>query len=233
MTETSKRDWLGNAALCILSALGFIFIPSLVAIVLNYIFKGALSYNVLSICGSIVYIIMMIIFYYKDLVKEWHTYIMTFKESLFTGFKYYFIGLLIMIFSNIVISFVIRDVSANENAVRDMLYHEPYLSMISIVLIAPLTEELLFRKSLSPLIKNKWLYALASALLFAGAHLLTGLDSFKLIHLLYLIPYGSLGFAFAIANRNTNSTFTSIILHSFHNFITGVLLLLVYSSGVL
>ncbi len=233
MRYTEERNWLINALYFVLSAIGFIFIPSLVAYLLHRLSGGRLNYTLLSICGQGVYAALIFFFYYKDLLKEAKIYKETFKNSFFKGLKYYFIGLLIMIFSNLIISFVLKDVSANENAVRDMLYDTPILTMISIVVIAPVVEELLFRKSLSPLVKNKWLYALISALLFGGAHLISGLDTFKALDLLYLIPYGSLGFVFALMNRETKSTFTSISIHAFHNFITGLMLLLIYFSGVL
>ena len=233
MIETEKRDWLGNAALFLVSILGFVFVPSFIASLLNYLFKGSLNHEILSIMGGSFYILLMYTFYYKDLNSEAKTYKENFGKCLSKGLICYFIGLMIMIVSNIIISFVIKDVSANENAVRNMLYDAPLLTMINIVIIAPLTEELLFRKSLMPLFKNKWIYALASGLLFGGAHLIAGLSSFKIIDLLYLIPYGSLGFAFAIANYDTKTTFTSITVHALHNFLTGLMLLLIYFSGVL
>ncbi len=105
--------------------------------------------------------------------------------------------------------------------------------MINIAIFAPYAEELLFRKSLRPLIKNKWIYAITSALLFGGAHLVAGLSDFHILDLLYLIPYGSLGFAFALADAETESTFTSVFVHSVHNFGTGLLLLIIYFSGVM
>ena len=80
-------------------------------------------------------------------------------------------------------------------------------------------------------IKNKWIYAIVCGLLFGGAHLLAG--KFKLINLLYLIPYGSLGFVFALMNRETKTTFSSITMHCIHNTATGILLLVTYSMGVL
>lgn len=232
MIETEKRDWLGNAALFLVSVAGFVFVPSLVAKLINLLFKGHIDTNVLSIIGGLVYIILMYLFYYKDLVKEAKIYKESFKESFLTGLKYYFLGLMIMIISNIIITYIIKDVSANENAVRNILYDAPILTMINIVIIAPFTEELLFRKSLMPLFKNKWIFALISALLFGGAHLIAGLSAFRLIDLLFLIPYGSLGFAFALANSDTKTTYTSISVHALHNLITGLMLILIYFSGV-
>lgn len=99
------------------------------------------------------------------------------------------------------------------------------------MLIAPLSEEMVFRKSLMPIFKNKWVYATICGLLFGGAHLLAG--ELTLINLIYLIPYGSLGFVFALMNKETNTTFSSITIHSIHNTFTGLLLLITYYMGVL
>lgn len=233
MIHTEERDWLGNAALFLVSIMGFVFVPTLVAKSFNILFKGLLDVSALSILGDCAFVLLMLVFYYKDLKREAKKFTDTFKSSMSKGLWYYFIGLLVMIISNVIISFVIKEVSANESAVRDLLYDSPLLTMINIAIFAPLTEELLFRKSLRPLIKNKWIYALVSGLLFGGAHLVAGLSNFQIIDLLYLIPYGSLGFVFALGDAETESTFTSITIHGLHNFVTGMLLLILYFSGAM
>ena len=167
----------------------------------------------------------------KDLIKEFKIYIKNFKKNIPIMLKYYILGILIMIISNLFISMIIGEVSSNESAVRENLFAFPVYTMLSIMIVAPLSEELVFRKSISPLIKNKWIYAVVCGLLFGGAHLLAG--EFKLINLLYLIPYGSLGFVFALMNRETKTTFSSITMHCIHNTFTGLLLLITYSLGVL
>ena len=103
--------------------------------------------------------------------------------------------------------------------------------LINISILAPITEELIFRKSIQPLIKNKWVRAILSGILFGGAHLLTG-DAIRLVDLLFLLPYGTLGFVFSLMDNDTKTTFTSIIFHGLHNAATGILLLLVSSLGV-
>jgi membrane protease YdiL (CAAX protease family) len=107
--------------------------------------------------------------------------------------------------------------------------------MISLSIIAPLNEELIFRKSLSTIIKNKYVFAICSGLLFGGAHLLTNVlsGSFVISDLIYLLPYSSLGVSFAIMNYETDSTFTSIFMHCIHNTCTGLLLLMVASMGAI
>ena len=181
--------------------------------------------------GPVLFIVVLYLMYFKDLNREAKTYKKTFKDSFYKGLKYYFIGLMAMIFFNLILSFITKGTSANESTVRDMLFSNPVYTMISIVIIAPLSEELIFRKSIAPLVKNKWIYATLCGLLFGGAHLLAG--SFVWTDLLYIFPYGSLGFVFAIMDYETKSTFTSIVMHAIHNGLTGIMLLIVYYMGAL
>ncbi len=226
MKYTEERDWLVNFGLFVLAAICFVLIPIVLSLVLFFI-KG----NAISLISNFAYIALVFWLYYKDLIREAKTYKANFKKCFGTGFKYYIAGLLAMVFFNLILSFIIKETSANENAVREMLYSSPIYTMISISIIAPLSEELFFRKSVGTLTKNKWIFALISGILFGGAHLLAG--EITLSTLLYILPYGSLGFVFALMDYETKSTWTSIVIHSIHNTVTGILLLIVYFSGVM
>ena len=226
MKSTSERDWLVNFGLFVLSMILFILVPTIMALTLFFI-----PSKLISLISSIVYILIIFLIYKNDLIKEFDTFKNNFKNCFKTGLKYYIGGLLAMVFFNMVISVVIKDVSANENAVRDMLFLSPVLTMLSIAITAPLSEELLFRKSVGTLTKNKWIFAVLSGFLFGGAHLLAG--KFKLINLLFILPYGSLGFAFALMDHETKSTWTSVMMHAMHNTLTGIMLLSMYFSGAL
>ncbi len=220
----SGRDWLTNAAFFILSAICFVLVPVIIS--LMFFFTAS---NVVSLLSNIVYICIVFLIYREDLVNEGRRFKEHFKEHIKTGLKYYIAGILAMMFFNIVISLVIKDVSANESAVRELLFSSPIITMISISIMAPLSEEFLFRKSLSTLTKNKWVFAIISGLLFGGAHLIAG--DFQLINLLYLLPYGSLGIVFALMDAETKSTWTSVTMHAIHNTITGIMLLALYFLG--
>ena len=63
--------------------------------------------------------------------------------------------------------------------------------------------------------KNKWIFVILSFLLFGGAHVMGNVTSY--VDLLFIIPYGALGYVFALAYYKTNTIFTSISLHMFHN----------------
>ena len=226
MKYTSERKWYINLLWFFFTLIGMFVIPSYIYIGLNTIISNEIVCELLS---NAIFIIILYIVYFKDLNKEFKTYKKKLSNNLKIGFKYYFVGLGLMLISNLIINLAIGNISANETLVREMLYSNPVYTFISIIIIAPITEEIIFRKSLMPLIKNKWIYALSCGLLFGGAHLISG--PITLINLVYLIPYGSLGFVFALMNYETKTTFTSMTMHCVHNTITALLLLAVYFSG--
>jgi membrane protease YdiL (CAAX protease family) len=139
-----------------------------------------------------------------------------------------------MVFFNLLISVFLHNISSNEEQVREMLYNHVFISLISISIIAPISEELIFRKSLQPVIKNKWVYIIVSGFLFGFAHILTNIVSgnFVISDLVYILPYGSLGASFALMDNDSKTVFSSIVIHALHNTCTAILLLLVFKGGL-
>lgn len=225
---SKERPMYINLLFFLVAFLGTFIMPSEFALTINKVVKNT---QIATILGNALFIFILYLMYKKDIDKEFKIFKDNFKTNFKTGFKYYIAGLISMIVFNLFIAIIIKDVSANENIVREMLFKFPIYTMFSIAIIAPLSEELTFRKSMDPLLKNKWVYALGCGLLFGACHLIAG--EFKLINLLYLLPYGSLGFVFALMDRETKTTFTSIMMHMIHNTMIGALLLITFKLGAL
>lgn len=175
------------------------------------------SQNVmLSTFSNIVLLLILFLIFSKDIIKEWKKFKSNFLENIDTGIKYWLVGLAIMMGSNIIINIVMNlGQAANEQAVQQMISALPWLMFINAGIIAPCTEELIFRKSFRKAFPNKWLFILISALVFGSLHVVTSMTS--PIELLYIIPYGALGGAFAYMYQKTDTIFTSIAMHMFHN----------------
>lgn len=175
------------------------------------------SQNVmLSTFSNIVLLLILFLIFRKDIIKEWKNFKSNFLENIDTGIKYWLVGLAIMMGSNIIINIVMNlGQAANEQAVQQMISALPWLMFINAGIIAPCTEELIFRKSFRKAFPNKWLFILISALVFGSLHVVTSMTS--PIELLYIIPYGALGGAFAYMYQKTDTIFTSIAMHMFHN----------------
>lgn len=227
---SKDRPFYINLIFCIISFSGLIILP----IVFYYIFNSFISNKLLcNLLADILLIVVLYLMYFKDLNKEFKVFTGNFKENAKKSFKYYLIGFGMMVFFNLLIMFLLKNISSNESQVREMLYSNTLIALISISIIAPLSEELIFRKSLQPLVKNKWIYVILTGLLFGGAHLLTNIlnNEFVLTDLIYILPYASLGCAFGLMDYENKTTFSSIMMHFIHNTFTAILLLVVYSGG--
>lgn len=176
-----------------------------------------------SLSCSLFFLSIIMLCYRKTLVKDFKPYFKNFGKNFENSFKYYLVGVGVMIFSNLIITLLFQgDLSTNETMVRSYINASPLLMAIDISFYAPLAEELLFRKSIRDVVKNKWLYIFISGFIFGGMHVI-GTEG--LIGLLYLIPYCSLGFTFAYIYAKTDNIYSSIMLHFMHNTISLILLL--------
>lgn len=207
---------------------------SLLSIPLVKLFKFDVSgyndtLNVIANC--FISCILMIVFYFiyrKDLKREWKIFKENFLDCINTGFYAWFVGLIIMFISNFLLSFIFHFPGAkNESLVQDMIKSLPVLMVMNAAVFAPFVEEVVFRKTVKDVFKNVYLFMLVSFLLFGGAHVISQANS--LVDLLYIIPYGSLGAAFAYAYYKTDTIFTSMMLHSFHNFVLVIMSILIYA----
>ncbi len=161
-------------------------------------------------------LIILVFIYYKDLKKDFNKLKENFNSIIDTGIKYWFIGLIIMVISNIFIGLFITSAKAgNEEGVQQLIHSSRFLSIIAVGILAPIIEELTFRKAFREVFTNKTLFVLASGLIFGGLHVILSLNS--LWDLFYIIPYSSLGIAFGYMYQKTDNIYTSIIMHIFHN----------------
>ncbi|MEG0799341.1 MAG: type II CAAX endopeptidase family protein [Bacilli bacterium] len=192
-------------------------IPGLFDKLLNY-FK--LSDHLIMMISNLLFLFMLI-FYFKDtLIKDYKDFKINGKKYLGIGIKYWAIGMLVLFSSNLIINLFIfpGGLAGNEQAARSMILSAPIISFISMVFIAPISEELIFRAGFKKVINNKWLFVLSSGLIFAFLHVVTDLSPF--LKIIYLIPYASLGVSLAFMHYKTNNIYTSVLIHFIHNFLT-------------
>ncbi len=213
-----------RAILSIIVILSMFIVPGLLN---NFLyFLGIHNNNISSLICLLIYGSLLILIYLKEIKEEFFIFKKDFKNCLDTGFKYWMLGLFLMIVSNVIINLIIfkGKIATNEELNRQEMLLHPFFTMISAVLFAPILEELIFRKSLDKIFRPLT-YVLLSGILFGFAHTIADLSN--PLNLLYIIPYGSLGASFAIMNYKTKTIFTSIMIHTLHNLLTCTLLLIV------
>lgn len=173
---------------------------------------------ILSTFSNICLLIILIIIYRRELIKEFKLFKKNLLENLDTGIKYWLIGLLVMMISNIIITYILGlNQAQNEQAVQKMINKMPIMMLITAGFIAPITEEITFRKTFKNMFLNKYLFIILSGLVFGSMHVITSYSN--PLELLYIIPYGSLGMAFAAMYYKTDTIYTSISIHMLHNTI--------------
>lgn len=183
----------------------------------EYIFYLTLS--------NITLIIIYILIYQKTLVKDFKNFTKNLITNLETSLKYWLIGFIIMIVSNLVITFILnKGIAGNEQDVRNYIDAFPLFMLFNTVIYAPLTEELTFRKSIKDAINNKWLYIIISGLVFGMLHIASYITT--PIDLVYLIPYGALGISFAMLYYKTDNIFSTISMHAMHNLLAVIVYML-------
>lgn len=204
------------------------YFSSYIQLIPIYLFKldiKNLSGNIkvgLNMFSNIILLIILILIYRKELYNEWKKFKTNLYANIDFGFKYWFIGLIVMFISNIFINIVLKNGQAgNEQAVQEMISYAPLLMVINAGIIAPIIEEITFRKAFKNMIKNKWAFILTSGVIFGALHVVTSVTS--IIDILYIIPYSSLGIAFAYMYYKTDTIYAPIAMHMIHNTVLTII----------
>ena len=221
-----RKMWL------ILKTLGLILLllfgPSLIVSIFgDHYGDFSLGARVLVSFVANIIILGILLFIYRDsLIRDFRNFFgKNVLNHLEVAFKYWLVGFMLMIISNFIISILTNGgMAANEESVRELIDLVPIYMLFDVAIYAPLTEELIFRKSIRDFISNKWIYIFVSGFVFGGLHVLSSVSS--AMDLLFLIPYCSLGFAFAALYYKSNNIFSSICMHALHNTMAIVLYLL-------
>lgn len=176
--------------------------------------------NTVKVFYMIVYELLMIsiiiLLLNQKLKKDFHNILLHHKEYYSKYFKVYLIGLGIMYISNAFIIFILgNNVAGNESTIRSLFQISPLYIYLSAVCFAPIVEELVFRQGICNIFGRNYLFILISGLVFGGLHVIGNVQNIS--DLLYLIPYCSLGFAFAYMLYKTDNIFVSMGFHFFHN----------------
>lgn len=193
-----------KSILVILSYFAYYFVIILPFVIFDIDIKNISSnlFHLYQISTEIIFIAILILIYKDDFKKYINNFKKHNKDYLKIAVDYWLVGVAIMIASNFIISrYSPISLPENEQAVREALKGNPILVVISIIATAPLLEEILFRKTLFDLNKNKDVFIVMSGLLFGAFHIIFIGES--IYSWLYIIPYTALGIAFAAAYVKT------------------------------
>ena len=194
-----------------------------------FVQKNFLVNNILLLIMEFVLMSILILMNRKKLKNDYADFNENHKKYLKYGFKLWFIGLIIMMISNGIIAGMTKGLASNEEANRQLMLQYPIYIVISTMMLAPFIEELTFRGNFKDAFKNKKVFILFTAFVFASVHVLNGITS--PLELLYYIPYGALSIAFGKIYMETDNIYTTMVIHSVHNSLSIILLVIAYLAG--
>ena len=144
---------------------------------------STISKVILFVISDLIVLAILFIVYRKTLIKDFKNYFKDFLNNFEQSFKYYLVGLIIMIISNlIIVVFINNKIASNEESVRSLIDILPLYMIFSVSIFAPLTEELIFRKGIREIFNNKYLYIIISGIFFASMHVTSedlGINTFS------------------------------------------------------
>ena len=194
-----------------------------------FVQKNFLVNNILLLIMEFVLMSILILMNRKKLTNDYAAFNENHKKYLKYGFKLWFIGVIIMMISNVIIAGMTKGLASNEEANRQLMLQYPIYMVISTMMLAPFIEELTFRGNFKDAFKNKKVFILFTAFVFASVHVLNGITS--PLELLYYIPYGALSIAFGKIYMETDNIYTTMVIHSVHNSLSIILLVIAYLAG--
>lgn len=185
------------------------------------------SYNkkvLLLFISNFLFMIYLLIIYRLELKDDLKDYKKNFKDYINKYFIYYVMGVALMAGSNLILQKITGlELSGNESTLRELIKSIPIYMGFSTVLYAPFVEEIIFRKSIRNVTKNKKVFVLLSGFIFGILHI-TSFSNVK--EIIMGIPYIIMGIDFAVIYVKSNNIFTTMIFHLFHNLILFLMIIL-------
>lgn len=156
-------------------------------------------------------LVIFIFIFRKTLIPDFYEFKKNSKKLIKKYFIYWVIGFALSTISlNIINNFVGEPTTQTLNETYVLTL--PFYSIINMIIIAPIFEELLTKVYFKKAFKNKYVYIILSGILFGSLHLMTPGSN-----LLHAIPYALLGGTFSLMYYKSNNIWTNIFYHGLHN----------------
>lgn len=125
--------------------------------------------------------------------------------------------------SNYIIYQCVGNIADNENYLREVFVSNPILMGLSITLLGPIMEELIFRYPYQNVKTNKNIKFIIYTLVFASFHILSATS---IQGLLFIIPYIFLSLSISYSYFKTNNIYTSMFFHIINNTISVLVMII-------
>jgi membrane protease YdiL (CAAX protease family) len=181
---------------------------------------------------GIIFIIIVTLTFFKDLTKDFKLYFAKFGKNFGLSIKYFIIIIVGFFLTRILSTLILGDVNTtpkNDSAIYETFKLFPVYIIFVTNIYSPYVEEIIFRKSLSDLIKNKFLFIIISGITFGILHVsfdVTGdwlnFGSIFATSILVL-PYVFFAGALAYVYRRENNILIPITIRIIYNAIVTIM----------
>lgn len=161
--------------------------------------------------GRIVFAVIPFFIILKRDIKEFFKNIKIYIQEII---KIFSITILFYIPISFILNLVLGGNSTNQNIIKEIPI---WITAILVIVVAPISEEILFRGFLRRFIKNDNLYIALSGIIFGVVHCIYAEENWLMY--LFILPYAIMGAGFAKIYVKTNNIVSNICLHFIWNSI--------------
>ena len=210
--------------------ISYFYFNNLVSLILDPIFNifinNNISIQIYSIIKYTFFPIILFILFKDELINNIKIIKKKISSYLPNIITPYIFGFITMLVSNFILIFILKlGVATNEQQLNELYNTYPIYVVFASCIFGPFIEEMIFRFCLRKLIKNDKIFIIASGLIFGALHVIFDMSS--IYYLLFIIPYGALGIAFAYTYVKTDNIWSTIGMHTLHNSALTILKMLV------
>lgn len=166
---------------------------------------------------NFIFLFIVIYIYRKKLNTYYNKLNRKFKLNIVKSLKIFLIGIVICLLFNALFKIIDIPILGNQNSMLSMFKKIPIVFVLSTLFYYPIIEEIVFKMSLTDVVKSKWEFIIFTGLFNAFFQVVLSISN--LTDLLYILPYtiffGSLSYVY----YETDNIFYPIFLRICYNLI--------------
>lgn len=165
---------------------------------------------------GILFIVIITLFNFDIFKHDLKDYFKHFPKNIWHTIKFLLIGLVVFSISRFLTYLIINVTPTGDSLIKSAFQDFPVYIIFVTVIYTPYVEEMIFRKLLSDIIPNKYLFIITSASIFAYFHAIGDFSNVTQFISLF-VPVACFGAVIAYSYRKTNNIFVPILIHLLYN----------------
>ena len=220
----------------ILTILSYFLISNFLMLVIQALRPSKVASTIVIYYFLVTFIALLIyiIIFKKQILIDFKDFKKNYKKYIPIAFNYWIKGFFIMIVSNLILNYILKtSQSVNQLENIALLKSNLVVHSITVILIAPFIEELVFRLSFNKMTNNKHIFSFITGTIFGLIHIITSISLKNPLNILLLIPYSAMGVALGYTYKETKNIFSSTVIHMFHNLLNVIIIIISIKGGIM